>query len=382
MPLDEGGVLLLGMYEYFDIAQEESFIVSFPEEIKRSEAYAIALDAQGERLWSIRLGDPQSHINSFHGTQLQDGRYLLKLSAHCGQFEHSYFIVNQMGEVEEMLPNDTLHELGAKGTLSARGDAFYAGGAIYSLGAYSPMGEKDQIMKLDADLSPIWALDNPFGMDAYLWYGDTMCVPLDDGTLWYGRYGSRGGTMRPGLFKVSHEGELLWMYDDAHEDAMSWYVEALPLEGGGVLFACDVDPREATPPERDEYVYLCWLDETGDLVNVKGYRNETGIGLFQTLHAFADGFVMAGSVESEAGIEFVLLHLDRDGEVLGMAKLPIRTAEQDAYASISFSESKDGKLYAYGIEYVNSHNEEDNTYDFACHEIYYVEIKLEDFINE
>lgn len=373
LALEGGGVLLAGTYEYFDQQMEESFDIEHEELQARTDAYAIALDAAGERLWSMRLGDPQADANSFYAYRLADGRHLLRYFGYDGHFGPSYFVVNQKGQVDSMLSSRALKELGVLYTLSAHGDALYAGGMTFDGSAFLQMEKQDQLMKLDSSLAPVWAIDNPFGMAATL----EGCVTTEDGVIWYGGMGGLDEGARPALVKVSHAGEVLYVYDDANPYAVGAVNGVAPLADGGLLFISNVDPREATPFETVENSYLCFVDAEGTLVDVKGYQAEWGIESFGAIHAFADGYVLAGTMEDT--IQVGLLYADAQGEVLGMAKLQGRNGDMTSYTTVSFAESKGGKLYVYGNEEDVFHDPNERHGVITRQETYYIEIKPEDF---
>lgn len=344
-PMQQGGVLLTGSYEHFDQQIEDG--IGYVETPPRTEAYAIALDAQGEHLWSMRIGDPQALENTFLGSRIADDQFSLMLSTRNGNVGTHYFIVNAQGQVEDMLSTKALRDMDQLHTLLPCVGGYYAGGYVHSVGASQPMSTEDHLMLLNEDLTIDFSVQNPYDTWAFLFcQGDGVYAQGTDGdVLWAGEVGSFDWDMHAGVARISHSGEVIFAYE-GHPDSEGYTGGACFADDGDTLFTSYYDPRVKTEEGALQEGFLCRLNASGELVDVRSYREQWGIDRLHNIHPFGEGYVISGTVAG--GIEGAILYVDAQGEAIGMLAMEQLPERARGYVTTRFVQSPEGELYAYG----------------------------------
>ncbi len=347
LPQADGGALLTGQYVYYDISIEESFEGGFEFPPPRTDAYAIRVDSDGKRVWSLRIGDPQSEGNTFSPAwMLPDGRTLLRFGGSLGTFGTQYYIINEDGQIDETLPNKALRAAGAVDTLALTDAGYVFGGYRREGDMIAPMEEGDVIGMLDENLAPLWTISDPALAAAFLTRPPRVA---EDGLLFCGENFVINGRPTPLLVKLTLDGKIAFVYK-GHEYSYTNFCDAVPTADGGALATSYEDPTKATPYEGRGEGTLTKFDKDGKVEWVKSYLEHGFFGL-QQIYPLGEGYVMMGSYgEDNRSDSPVLLYTDAAGEPLGMLALPKGDSPDHRVWSThaTLTEAADGTIWVYG----------------------------------
>lgn len=374
-PLDNGGIVLCGTYMYKTQRMEESFGIGFETMPQRTDAYAIALNKEGKRLWTLRIGDPQTEINSFQRVwRMEDGRLLLRYYDSIGSWGTQYYIVNQDGKIDEMLSSRKLREAGILESAQYFPEGYLGGSYEMEWGGVSQMREDSAIVFLDRDLSEQWRLSDPALVGASLYMPARR---TGDGFLLYGCIGKPGGgTYIPTALKVSLDGEITWQFL-GHKYAVGSIEDAWPTADGGALCINAVDLMAATPIKVQYEGMLTKLNADGTHAWSQSYGDSHGVEMFQGMHPMGEGFLLSCSQKDGS---YALMYVNALGEVLGFASLPLLSGEKAEYTSIFLAEGQNGGVYVFGNETYYEENGEGAIWSFRNERTYYALVTAEDFL--
>jgi len=347
LPLEDGVLLLIGQYEYRETLMEDMFGVGYETTPPRTDAYAVAVDAEGKRLWSLRIGDPQTESNGFaKGWRMEDGRILLLYQNMNGTFGSHYYIISPDGEVDGMLSTKRLREEGVVCNLQYFQEGFLGGGVRLDSGVFGRMEEGDQIVLLDNDLNTLWNYRHP-DLEGTLLY--SAARQPGDGFLLYGNRSCHDGDLVPMAVKMSLTGERLWLFE-GHHYAIGWVDDALPTDDGGALLVMSVDPTVPTPYDDVPFRgVLVKVSGTGEAEWVKTY-DQYGITYFSSMLPMGNGLLIKGTMKDVGDSFSALIYLDETYEAVSFARLPLGEGDWREYAYLAAG--PDGSIYVYGGEYL------------------------------
>ncbi len=346
LPLDSGGILFTGNYTYRNQTMEKHFSSGFETLPQRMDAYAIALDAEGKRLWSLRIGDPQSEVNSFQSAwRMDDGRILLRYFNSIGDFGSHYFIVSQDGEVEEMLSTKKLRDAGIADTARWFPEGILGGGYEVEDGAISWMTENSALVLLDQDLNEKWRIEDELLLGGRYF---SAARSTGDGFLLSG-HTNQNESDHPAVIKVSLDGKIEWRYV-GHKYAIGDVADIWPTPDGGALFISWCDPSVPTQSGEMGSSWLTKLNADGTHAWSKSFGEGNGFTGFMGMYPLGDGFLLAGGVEADAPNVGGLLYIDAEGNVLGQAKVELPIQEEGWYGAMQLAGGPEGSVYVYGTQ--------------------------------
>lgn len=345
LPLEDGALLMVGMFNYMDIFMEESHQGGFEQMPEKSEAYAMAIDSDGKRIWSLRFGDPQAYNDFQNAWRLEDGRILLRYLNRFGEWGSHFFIVSADGVVEEMLPTNKLREAGKLETFRWMGDGFFGGGYQFTEdGAISAMTSDDEILFVNEDYSVAWRLQDPSLVGANTYEGVQRTA--DGGFVIGGSIYSEDWTRAvPSVLKLTKDGEIGWRFS-GHEYAMVGVGNVWPTADGGVIFAASGDPLEPTPIDGGYKGTLVKLNDQGEHEWTRFYDAEGFEGI-EALHPLGDGYLAAGPGDQYKIHQ--VMYVDAAGEPLWIGKLPF-IEDDNSYAYMQMEAAPEGGVYVYGAQ--------------------------------
>lgn len=349
LPLSDDAVLLYGSFQYSDMLMEESLNGGYDRDMPRTDAYAIALDKAGARMWSLRLSDPESENEFTNAWITEDNRIMLKFNDRIGDWGTQYYIISQEGDVQEMLPAYKSTDAGINETLRPVGDGILGGGLSSDYQGYGPMENHVNIAFFDHNMNKVWSIDDERLLGAELWAdcevdgGIVMVGGIVDLTTitpsspWYAM---------PLSIMVNAKGEIVWEYR-GHEDAVGPFQGVCSTNDGGVLLTGWADPTEETLFNESDKGTITKLDDVGNHVWTKQYYDDYGFLYFDSIIAYKDGYVASGFADEQGNI--ALLYFDTMGS-------PIEKVVIDVDADSTYLQlvSNEFGAYFYGGEIVYS----------------------------
>lgn len=345
LPLPDGNVLLYGTFMYEDMGMEPSYTNDFDVRPARSDAYAIALDPDGNRIWSLRLGDPQAQNLFEQAWMMSDGRILMKYYNSFGTWGTQYYFVSLAGEVQEMLPSFRAKAYGVSGTLMPVAEGFLGGGQVeMESGSIGPLLQRGNIVLLDDAMEMIWHNEDPAlkggnffvrkeAEEGYLLSGGKMRI--DDPNNW-------NMVLWPAVLKLSDAGETVWLYE-GHQQAFGVAADIMEIEDGGVLFVSNVDPTVPTAYESVATGTLTRLDSAGNHVWTKEYLQSHGFSSFTQIVPYRAGHLLLGALDDG---RWGLLETDAEGNAGDVFALP--SFEDTWHVYVGAVAAPDGSVYVYG----------------------------------
>lgn len=355
LPIDEDTLLFYGTFVYHHIKRETAHNTEYDGDVPKLDAYAVAVDTQGERKWSLRIGDPQAENGFSAAWQLPDGRIMLEYNNRFGEWGSQYYIVSKDGEVQEMLPSYKAKAYGVSDTLKPLHGGYLGGGAMMWDSALHPMTDGANLTFFDTDLNMLWQNQSETYRSATLLYASEAA----DGILLSGTYqpdfGSNPETpyasmarMMPMVTKIGLDGQTKWTYV-GHEYASTWAGEAVPTADGGALFITGFDPSVASLFGTRETGTLVKLDGNGELEWVRQYQEEHPFSSFTHIVPYQEGFLLSGELSDEAR-SCAVLYVASDGTPI--QRIDLALEEPDApysYGYVEIAASASGNVYAYCV---------------------------------
>lgn len=343
LPLSDGNLLLYGSFEYEDLYMEESHNLGFDEKMPRTDAYAVAINPNGQRLWHLRISDPEAQNGFEQAWLMDDGRILMKYGNYIGEWKSQYYIVSQASEVQEMLPAYKTKVDGTYETLVPMHGGYFGGGQ-YVTDAYSPMTREVNLTYYDAELNQRWRIEDKNLIGASLF----SIIPSESGILLGGSQSyiedPDQWTMMPApiALHIGLDGSVIWQYT-GHEYAIAAADNLCLAADGGVLFTSNVDPTVATPREVAYAAILTKLNADGQHVWTRDYLEDQGLAYFLDMVPYQGGLLACGSPDDYQSM--AVLHLDQDGEVLDRIDLDLLPCNY-LWGALAVSET--GEAYVYG----------------------------------
>lgn len=329
LPLKDSAVLWYGTYEYADQKGEASFQGGYDRDIPRTDAYAVALDESGNRLWSLRICDPQSENEFAAAWILPDDRIMLKFNDRIGEWGTQYYIVSQTGEVQEMTPSFKAKEYGVNETLRPLRDGILGGGLGSDHAGYGPMETAVNITFFDYNMNVVWNVDD----DTYIGAEFLAECEVKDGIVLAGGIvdleastTSQPWYAVPIAIKVDSNGEVEWEYR-GHEYAVGPFQGTCATDDGGVLLSGWVNPTEPTAFDDSGKGTITKLNAEGKLVWSRQYFDDYSFESLDSIISYKDGYVAAGYTDNQKTI--ALLYLDSAGN-------PIEKIVMDVDADTSY----------------------------------------------
>lgn len=353
LPISDDLFVWYGTFQYHNLVQEESFWLSYDVEMPRSDAYAVATDGDGKRLWSLRLSDPQS-VNSFTEARLlDDDRILLKFPDNIGEFGTQYYIVSQEGEVQEMLPSYKAKEYGVKDMLIPMHGGYFAGGYYFDQDAYATMFGPTNFTFFDEDLNMLWRYESDDYMASSMEVTEASDGFLLGGSIWPNYIPDQpmlfqAGQQVPVALKLDLEGNLVWTYI-GHELSEGGASILYDTGDGGAMFLTSYDPTVPTAYEDAVKPTLVKLDNKGQVEWVKRIE---GLDLYNTgeLVPFGEGYLVSGYTTENDVMQNYVLYLSKDLELIETAI--VDAGESDALlfsVYCSLVPGYDGKVFLQGM---------------------------------
>ncbi|MDR0897063.1 MAG: hypothetical protein LBN04_04325 [Oscillospiraceae bacterium] len=291
-----------------------------------TDAYAVAVDGAGQRLWSLRIGEAQADNRFSAAWMLPDGRILLKLSNRDGTWGTQYYLVSAAGAVQGMLPADHIRgdaiDTGVHETLQPVPGGYLGGGVSFIDGAFDRMRDAVDIAHFDEALGLRWRITS----DAFLGANLPIARAAADGFLLAGSQtvvidpvkGTVAG--HPYAVKLDQAGEIVWQYH-GHDWAVAAIGDLWPTADGGALFTTNRDPSLPAPAPAVNAATLSKLDASGQLAWMRQYLQSDGYAGFGSLVPYGAGYLLVGYPEGETLPS--ILHVSATGDVLGQFELAL-----------------------------------------------------------
>jgi len=349
LPIDDDTLLWYGYFEYHKQKREEWHTIEYDVDIPREDAYAVAVDMQGTRKWSLALSDPHAQ-NSFDNARLlPDGRIIFWHNNAFGEWGSHYYIVSKDGEVQEMLPSYKVKDQGVYATLRPMHGGYLGGGACMEDGALGAMYNVANFAFFDKELNLLW--ENQTDEYAPAQFGDMW--ETSDGFLISGTYYSgynpdtpminQAMLLTPMVSKIGLGGETIWVYK-GNELSATGAADIVATADGGALFTTSFDPTAATPFEAQETGTLVKLNHNGELEWVKQYTEEHPFSYFLDLLPYKQGFLASGLLTGDS-ISWAVLYITADGVPIDRIDIDLDGAENSSVALVT---APNGSVYAYG----------------------------------
>lgn len=363
LPRMDGGLLLCG-YTYSKNTSQEGSTSEEGLPTPHVDAFAIALDAEGNEEWHLRIGDPEA-INSFSAAApIRDGNFLLTYKAAMGTWGTQHYIISSDGVVEEMLSARELREKGLLFTLRPVDGGFIGGGydTLDGIGL-EPMKETPHLQYIDRHMAEVWRFED----DAL--YGCLFEVASagEDGFAFCGTHYEITDTsmsaLGPVLLRLDASGAILWQ-KKLPASSNTWITNVLMLEDGNLLVCGSGDPGD--PDNALPGGTLSKFDREGNRLWTKGYHITEGLYTLTDIAPLGEGFAITDGMAG-GGVYYV----DADGEVLGRYRPPV---VDNAY--VSLFPAPDGSLYLLGS--IATPTDEINDTD-PLNRAFYVKLTVSDF---
>lgn len=353
LPINEDLFLWYGSFKYHDLVQEESNYLSYDVEMPRSDAYAVAVDKEGKRLWSLRLSDPQSENYFTSAWLLKDGRIMLKFNDVIGEFGSQYFIISLEGEVQEMLPAYKTKEYGVYEMLVPMHDGFFGGGMNMDFGGFGSMLDSVNFTYFNDALDMQWRNGSEEYLASFMVAREATDGILLGGSIWLSYipdqpYLIQAGQQVPIASKLDLEGNTVWTYI-GHELSEGGAGTICETKDGGAVFLTLYDPTVPTAYNEPGSATLVKLDDKGELewVNQVG---EYQLYSLTDLVPYGEGYLIMGYFFSaDDTLTNVVLYVSDDGELLKSAFVDVgESSAANFYANTSLVSAPDGDVYLYG----------------------------------
>ncbi len=335
----DGGVTLAGYLLEKGIPIPPPYDERHESPPERTAAYLTKLDKDGRWQWVKRVADAFAFNNFQQICRLPDGRLLAKWMNYDGTWGSHYYILNDAGEVDEMLPTRTLREAGVETSVRPVSDGYIAGGYTHE-GAVSSMTGESVIVRYGADMRELWRLsDDRLAGRMYLEMFET-----EDGYVFYGEIAAEGmGRGIPSAMKVTGDGQIAWQYN-GHKYASAPVNGACGTPDGGVLFTGGNNPAEGAPFGTENAGWLTKLSRDGAVEWSRSYAEHGVIGTYDIL-PLGEGYLLTVSFETE-NREVSALYVDADGEPVGYFTLTFPAGETSAFGALR--EGPDGSAVLFG----------------------------------
>lgn len=350
LPINEDTLLWYGTFEYHYIAREEWHEIEYPDgELPRQDAYAVAVDMEGNRKWSLGLSDPHSQNGFTNARLLPDGRILLLHYNPFGEWGSQYYIVSSDGEVQEMLPSYKIEDDGVRETLKPMHGGYFGGGVQVESGGQGTMYEEANFAFYDKTLDLIWQNQS----DEYAPAGFLGMCEVSDGFLiagtYYSGYDPNVSTMNqmllptPIVSKIGLDGETKWIYK-GNELSATGVSTIVPTADGGALFSTMFDPTTATTYEEQEASTLTKLNSDGVVEWMKRYDEGYAFRSFGELVPYKEGYLAPALLATEE-TTWAVLYIAEDGTPITRIDVELEDAQ---YSYVGLVAAPNGNVYAYG----------------------------------
>lgn len=353
LPIRDDLLLWYGRFEYHDLVKEESFWLSYDVEMPRSDAYAVAVDKEGNRLWSLRLSDPQSENGFGSAYLLKDGRIMLQFIDRVGEFGTQYYIVSLEGELQEMLPAYKAKEYGVYEMLQPMHDGFFGGGMQVDQDAFGAMYNGANFTYFDDALDMRWRNESEEYAAGFMEAREATDGILIGGSVYLNYipnlpYLNQAPQPVPIASKLDLEGNTLWTYT-GHELCTGSLRPLFETKDGGAVFLTQFDPTVPTAFDVQEKATLVKFSGKGELEWVKQMEAYGFYGIPDVV-PYGDGYLVAGCrYADDDTVSNLVFYVSEDFELLKSALVDVgEPTAANFYAYITFVSAPDGDVYLYG----------------------------------
>lgn len=354
LPIDDDTLLFHGTFEYHNIPRLEAFHSGYDVVMPMQDAYAVAIDKQGERKWSLRISDPQS-VNGFpYAWLLPDGRIMLWYYDPMGEWGSQYYIVSKEGEIQEMLPAYKVKAYDVAESLKPMHGGFFGGGVHVEDGGIGAMYDEVNLAFFDENLDLLFKVQP----GDYL-PGSYQVVEASDGFLIAGtRYTgfdrsdpSFNQIMRltPIVVKVGLDGETIWTYE-GHEYSATGVSIIFPTADGGALFLSEYDPSTPTLFDDPNTGALTKLDANGKLEWVRQSPEEpfSNFKSIPNILPYREGYLLSGILNDDAET-YAVLYVSADWTPIQRIDLMLEKPEALNFSMyVGLVAAPDGNVFAHG----------------------------------
>lgn len=353
LPIDENLFLWYGTFKYHDLVQEESFWLGYDRDMHRTDAYAVAVDKEGKRLWSLRLSDPQSENGFSNARLLSDGRILLKFTDVVGEFGTQYYIVSREGEAQEILPAYKAKAYSVNEMLNPMHGGYFGGGMDFDSGAFGRMYHGANFTFFDKNMDIRWRNESEEFNTGFL-----EAYEMTDGILLGGTilknyipdqpYLHQTPQQAPIALKLDLEGNVVWKFE-GHELSVTGLGLVQETEDGGVLFLTSHDPTVPTGYSDPEKATFVKLDRAGEIEWIRQIDEYDFYGLTGFV-PYGAGYALSGYRHSEDDEMInIVLYVSKEGELISSALLDVgESSATYFYAHSLLVSATNGGAYLYG----------------------------------